>query len=99
MRIDRSTVVVDPAGTGVFEANVSVRGADGKFLPKTNGGGKSTFFPESWSAQRVLDEISAAATQVPAGKAVTVNTKTGVNIRIIKNADGTVKTAYPVIKR
>jgi hypothetical protein len=95
IRIDRNTVTTDPGGSGVFQANVSVRGPDGNFLPKSNNGGRSTFFPENWSAQRVLNEINSVASQVPAGASRTIRTPSGVRIVVVKKADGTIRTAYP----
>lgn len=44
-----------PNDLGVFEAEVSVSG-----VSKTSNGGKSTFFPNEWSAQEVVDGINEA---------------------------------------
>ncbi|RAS31619.1 filamentous hemagglutinin [Pseudomonas sp. URMO17WK12:I5] len=51
-----------PNAQGVYTAKVQV--ADpanpGQFLPKTNNGGISTLFPDSWTADRVKVEVDAA---------------------------------------
>ena len=40
---------------GVYEAKVEVNG-----IPKVNNGGRSTFFPDTWSPQEVVDAINEA---------------------------------------
>jgi hypothetical protein len=51
-----------PNAQGVYEAKVQM--ADpanpGRFLPKTTNGGRSTMFPDSWSADRIKVEVDAA---------------------------------------
>ena len=51
-----------PNAQGVYSARVQV--ADpanpGLFLPKTNNGGVSTLFPDSWTANRIKVEVDAA---------------------------------------
>lgn len=51
-----------PNAQGVYSAKIRV--ADpanpGQFLPKTNNGGVSTLFPDSWSANRIKVEVDAA---------------------------------------
>lgn len=44
-----------PNEDGVYTAKVEVDG-----IAKTSNGGKSSFFPESWSAQDVVDNINEA---------------------------------------
>lgn len=51
-----------PNAQGVYSARIQV--ADpanpGQFLPKTNNGGMSTMFPESWTADRIKVEVDGA---------------------------------------
>ncbi|MEE4689860.1 EndoU domain-containing protein [Pseudomonas alliivorans] len=51
-----------PNAQGVYRAKIQV--ADpanlGKFLSKTNNGGISTMFPDSWSADRIKSEVNSA---------------------------------------
>lgn len=44
-----------PNEFGVYTGNVKING-----VPKVSNGGKSTFFPENWSAQEVVDAINEA---------------------------------------
>ncbi|MGX7417390.1 EndoU domain-containing protein [Carnobacterium gallinarum] len=39
----------------LYEAQVEVNG-----IPKKSNGGKSTFFPDEWSSQKVVDSINEA---------------------------------------
>lgn len=51
-----------PNANGVYRAKIEVADPNnpGQFLPKTNNGGWSTMFPDSWSADRVKIEVDAA---------------------------------------
>ena len=51
-----------PNPHGVYSAQIEVPDPanPGQFLPKTNNGGVSTMFPDSWSADRVRVEVDAA---------------------------------------
>lgn len=44
-----------PNNYGVYEAKVEVNG-----IAKTSNGGKSSFFPDEWTAQEVVDAINEA---------------------------------------
>lgn len=46
-----------PDNLGVYTGKVEVSG-----VPKTSNGGKSTFFPENWTPQDVVDAINEAFT-------------------------------------
>jgi len=54
--------VESPNAQGVYKAKIEV--ADpanpGQYLPKSNNGGFSTMFPDSWSADRVKVEVDEA---------------------------------------
>ena len=51
-----------PNASGVYRAKIKVADPNnpGQFVPKTNNGGWSTMFPDSWSADRVKIEVDAA---------------------------------------
>lgn len=51
-----------PNANGVYTARIEVEdpSAPGTFVPKTNNGGVSTMFPDSWSADRVKVEVDSA---------------------------------------
>ncbi len=48
-----------PNAQGVYTAKIQVSDPEnpGQFLPKTNNGGISTMFPDSWTADRVKVEV------------------------------------------
>jgi len=99
IRIDHSTVQVDPSGSGVFSAEVSVKKSDGTWAAKSNNQGRATFFPESWSADRILDEVSNASARPPAKDALGrlyYETPSGVKVSIFRDSSGNIKTAYPL---
>lgn len=52
--------VPNPQGVYTAEIQVADPANPGKFLPKTNNGGISTLFPDSWTADRVKVEVDAA---------------------------------------
>jgi hypothetical protein len=70
-----------PNAQGVYSAKIEVANpadpADpanpGQFLPKTNNGGVSTMFPDSWTADRIKVEVDGAFQN----KAVVGNKSTG----------------------
>ena len=45
---------------GVYEAKVFAKGPDGIEIAKSGNYGKSTFFPDSWSEARILEEAEYA---------------------------------------
>ena len=51
-----------PNAQGVYTAKIEVPDPanPGQFIPKTNNGGMSTMFPDSWTANRVKVEVDAA---------------------------------------
>ncbi|WP_432460637.1 MULTISPECIES: EndoU domain-containing protein [unclassified Agarivorans] len=68
-----------PNAQGVYTAQIEVPdpSSPGDFLPKTNNGGISTMFPDSWSADRIKVEVDAAYQN----KVVTGNKWSGVTPR------------------
>jgi len=51
-----------PNAQGVYKAKIEVPDPlnPSQYLPKTNNGGYSTMFPDSWNAERVQAEVEAA---------------------------------------
>src|SRR5690625_130137 len=45
----------EPNDQGVYEAKIEING-----VAKTSNGGKSSFFPDQWTAQEVIDAINEA---------------------------------------
>jgi Bacterial EndoU nuclease len=103
VQVDMTTAVRDP--NGVFVANVKVADGNGNFVPKNNAprdlktdtglSNPSTFFPQSWTPERILNEISVGAqTMGPNVSRKPFTTPSGVTILITK-VNGKVVTAYP----
>ncbi len=53
-------VIGKPDKNGVYQARVAVSDKSGQYVNKTNNGGVSTMFPDSWSADRLKVEVDAA---------------------------------------
>ncbi|STZ07685.1 p120 [Moraxella caprae] len=55
------SVTKQPDKKGVYEAKIAVKDpTTGSYLPKSNNSGKSTMFPETWTADRVKVEVDYA---------------------------------------
>lgn len=84
---------------GLYKVKVSVKDANG-FIAKTDNGGYSTFFPESWDQIKVLDEIKHAVT-VSNRNLVKGNEYWGyatdgiTKIHYYLRTDGTIISAFP----
>jgi uncharacterized Zn-binding protein involved in type VI secretion len=84
-----------PNAQGVYSAKIQVADPKnpGQFLPKTNNGGVSTLFPDSWSAARIKVEVDAAfQNKTIIGNKWTGTTPSGVRV------EGYIKpktTVYP----
>ncbi len=86
-----------PNAQGVYEAKVQV--ADpanpGSFLPKTTNGGRSTMFPDSWTADRIKVEVDAAFNaKIVSGNKWSGTTPSGVKVQGYLTPKVTV---YPVL--
>lgn len=53
-------VIGKPDKNGVYQARVAVSDKSGEYVSKTNNGGISTMFPNSWTADRLKVEVDAA---------------------------------------
>ncbi len=56
----RIEITIPANSAGVYEARVFAKGPDGVEILKSGNGGKSTFFPENWTEQRILNETDFA---------------------------------------
>ena len=84
-----------PNAQGVYSARIEVADPNnpGQFLPKTNNGGVSTLFPDSWTADRIKVEVDAAfQNRTVVGNKWTGTTPSGVKVEGFLNPKTTV---YP----
>ncbi|WXG15183.1 EndoU domain-containing protein [Xenorhabdus griffiniae] len=85
-----------PNSQGIYTGKVEIRNAKtGQWIPKER---ESSFYPESWSQQKVLDEIKGAyqnATIQPNGK-WSGKAPSGIRIEGWLDASGKINTAYPI---
>lgn len=87
------TMVADPPG--LYKASVAVKNASGAWVNKA---ATSTFFPDSWSQQKIKEEVSGAfknRTTAANGKWAGVS-PSGVKINGYLDPHGNIATAYPV---
>lgn len=78
---------------GVYEAKVSVSEVE-----KTSNGGKSTFFPDNWDSQDVVDAINEAyeTKDFISGNTYEGMTEEGIIIRMYLNQSDKIISAFPV---
>ena len=72
-----------PNAQGVYSAKIEVPDPNnpGQFLPKSNNGGVSTMFPDSWSTNQLKTEVDAAyKNKVVNGNKWTGTTPSGVKV-------------------
>lgn len=85
-----------PNKFGVYEAKVEVNG-----VPKLTNNGKSTFFPDSWSSQQVVDAINEAFSNKNfiegSFNTYTGTTKSGMKISFFVGKDGKIISAFPIL--
>ena len=86
-----------PDEFGIYTGKVEISG-----IAKTTNGGKSTFFPESWTAQDIVDAINEAYSDKEFVKG-TVNTyigetKSGIQIEMyIDKITNKIISAFPLV--
>lgn len=82
-------------GHGLYEAQVAVSGTD-----KTSNDGYSTFFPDTWTAQQVIDAITEAYdSRVPTGDGGYDGvTSGGITVHMYLDGSDRITTAYPVME-
>ncbi|PFG34247.1 EndoU domain-containing protein [Sanguibacter antarcticus] len=82
-------------GHGLYKAQVVVDGTG-----KTSNDGYSTFFPDAWTAQQVVDAINEAyASRVSSGDGGYDGvTSGGISVHMYLDDFGLVVTAYPVME-
>ena len=80
---------------------------NGKWVPKSNNEGNSTFFPSSWSKLKTLEEIAYAYQNILKDKNATLwsgnrysfNSSSGdVEIHMYIRGDDSIASAFPVIR-
>ncbi|EGL8220808.1 hypothetical protein IRK51_001268 [Listeria monocytogenes] len=82
-----------PNREGAYEAEIEVAG-----VPKKTNGGKSTFFPEDWNAQKIVDEINFAfsnKSHVESNIYVGVASN-GMKIQMYLDKEGKIISAFPI---
>lgn len=85
-------MLADPPG--IYEAKVAVKNASGALVHKKR---ESTFFPDSWSQQKIKEEVSGAfknKTTAADGKWLGTS-PSGVKIEGYLDPHGNIATAYP----
>ncbi|WP_198403038.1 EndoU domain-containing protein [Pseudoalteromonas sp. 1_2015MBL_MicDiv] len=73
-----------PNEHGVYKAEIEVLDPsnEGQYLAKTNGGGVSTMFPDSWTADRIKVEVDIAyKNKVIDGEMWTGTTPSGIKVK------------------
>ena len=86
-----------PNTQGVYEAQVEVRNPanPNQWLQKSNGGGVSSMFPDSWTADRIKVEVDAAyRNRVTSGNTWTGVTPSGVKVEGYTTPKTTVYPKY-----
>ncbi|WFQ81399.1 EndoU domain-containing protein [Xenorhabdus sp. SF857] len=85
-----------PNSQGIYTGKVEIRDANtGEWIAKAR---ESSFYPKSWSPQKVIDEIKGAyqnATIHPNGK-WSGTSPNGIKIEGWLDASGKINTAYPI---
>ncbi|MDK2126921.1 RHS repeat-associated core domain-containing protein, partial [Parachitinimonas caeni] len=97
----RITRITDaPNAQGIYRAKVEIKDpTSGQWVTKS---ASSTFYPDSWSRARVLEEIKSAyadalATGQVVGDKFTGTSCSGVKIEGFMDGNGVLDTAYPVM--
>ena len=85
---------------GAYEAKIKVPDPNnpGKYLEKTNNGGKATMFPDNWTENRIkveIDNVLKNPNNQVGDYKWQGTTSTGVKIEVIYR-EGKVITAYPI---
>ena len=94
------------ASSGVYEAEPIIKMPNGDEYIKLNNKGKSTFFPDSWSQNKVLDEVEHAIKnnhgklpEKPNGNEYYGFSSNGkVEIHFYLNKDGSIGSYFPIKK-
>jgi Bacterial EndoU nuclease/PA14 domain len=89
-------------GNEIYEAVVEVKNSAGVWIAKTGNNGKSTFFPDNWTRQQVVNAINEAYTNksIVSGNTYGATISNGMRIEMfIQNVNGVDKiiSAFPVI--
>jgi filamentous hemagglutinin len=93
VQIDYKSVKSDPE-TGVFQANVNIKDTSGNYVPKSNNGGRSTFWPDKWNSEEILSDVNSVSSKAPDNFFGDKLSDRGI-WTTIKKEDGKVVAAYP----
>jgi RHS repeat-associated protein len=89
---------VEQHGHGVYSANVEIKDENGKWVDKFGNRGRSTFFPDSWSEERIVREVQSAYANRHYENGADWHgvSVSGFNIEgKFRKANGVITTAYP----
>ena len=101
-RYELRNKIMDPSGSGVYEATPVIILEDGTEIIKRNNRGRSTFFPDDWSEERILQEVEHAITNNYGKKPDKRNTYMGkskdgkVTINFFYE-EGEITSYYPIL--
>ena len=86
-----------PDAKGIYQGKVTVKG-----IRKRTMGGISTFFPEHWSPQHIVNAINEAykgkSAIDPSGKVFYGYSKEGVKIKMRMSPNGKISSAFPIME-
>ncbi|SDX29374.1 Bacillus transposase protein [Listeria ivanovii subsp. londoniensis] len=82
-----------PNKNGVYEAKIEVNG-----IPKKSNKGKSSFFPENWTAQKIVDEINHAFSNKSHidGNIYLGEASNGIKIQMYLDKQDKIISAFPI---
>ena len=89
-------------GDTVYEAVVDVKDVSGNWIRKTANNQKSSFFPDNWSEQQVIDAVNEAYSLSKAknigyvsGNTYRATTQSGMTIDMFIDANNKIISAFP----
>lgn len=86
-----------PDKNGIYRGRVTVNG-----VRKRTNNGLSTFFPENWSPQHIINSINHAYTTRKAlnasGSICFVTSKEGIKMKMRINPNGKIASVYPIME-
>ena len=87
---------ITPGPDGLYRAKVDVKDANGNWIQKN---AESTFFPDNWSKDRILEEISDAfrnPNKITIGNKWEAISPSGIKIGGYLDPHGNIATAFPI---
>jgi hypothetical protein len=108
MRIDPETKQHGVEYPETYKADVELRNEkNGKWVPKSNNQGQTSFFPDIWSKGQTLEEISFAYWKILENKSSAlvegnhyryISSSGQAEIRMYLRADDTIISSFPIVK-